>query len=202
MIQKGRVQSMSSWSVLLRKFPPELHIGRKWCPRMSILECSVIRKRLNHISRHIRICLRSLSRNLEIDMKALILEFLALNIVNFHSRLTSLFSLNPLSREMIRHPPWECNKIPIGRGSNEGLVRHERIPTSKLWNVFLRNSLWVGSNKTIWANLKERLAYSNWLNKNVNGIHHNKSGVSNSSYTSSVSQIENNSIVHMSLEMF
>ena len=68
---------------------------------MSILKHNIFQKRLNHNTRHIRIRLSWLSRNLEIDRRAHTLGVLVFSIVNIHSRLISLFSFNPLSGEMI-----------------------------------------------------------------------------------------------------
>ena len=83
----------------MSKLAPKLYIRSKWCPIMSILERNVLREGLNHSSRHIRIWLSWLSKNLEIYRRSPILGILVLNIVNVQSRLTSLFSFNPLSVE-------------------------------------------------------------------------------------------------------
>lgn len=142
------IQSLSSWSALLGKLPPKLHIGSKWCPIMSILECIVVRKWLNHSNRHIRIRLSWLSKNIKSDRNAHILGILVLNIVNIHSRKTSLFSFQTLEKrnDSVSRQGKEA-KIPIGRGSSEGMVRQERIPTSKIWSVVMRHSPWVGNKK-------------------------------------------------------
>lgn len=98
------VQNLSSWSALLSKLLLRLYIGSKLCPIMSILKRSIVRKLLDHISRNIRIQMSWLGTSMEMDRRAHILGLLVLNIVNIHKRLTSLFSFNPLSGDMIRLP--------------------------------------------------------------------------------------------------
>lgn len=61
----------------------------------------------------------------------------------------------------------------------------------------MRHSPSTGNNKPTGDSWKEKLAYNNRLNNNVNEIHHNKSSVSSNSYNNSVSQIYNNNIVSL-----
>lgn len=193
---------MGSWNALLSSMSPRLHIWSQRCPKISIMECNIVRKMWNHKNRSIKVWMNRLSRDMEIEIRAPILGLLIFNTIIIHSKWMNLFSINPLSRVRIRHSLRKNIKIHIRWNNNKGLIQHERISSSKLRILIVRHPLWVGSNKPTRSKLRHRLANSSRLNNRVNKIHYNKRNVSRRSHHSSINLIDNNNVVPLGLQMF
>lgn len=135
---------------------------------------------------------------MEVEVRTPILRFLFFNTAN--SRC--LYYFNPLSRIWIMHSSRESIRIHIGRSISKGLVWHERISNSKLRIVIVWHALWVRNNEPTRTNISQGLANNSRWNNWISRIHHNQSCVSSISHQSSISLIDNNIVVPLSLQMF